>query len=521
MAERRQAQDRRASAERRRRDKRRKGDSRVFALEITGSELRIAQLERATAGGRDQASAWVMRWRKEAPSLESPEGLAELTAALREMARRHSMHTADVRVVLSGEFCVTRTVRGTIEEVRAELQRLEQRSRLYLALGPGEKVLVSHTRLLDARHAHALAAATNRATLEAVQAAAENAGLELTMIEPALSALTRAVSRLPDVPAEPYLLVQFTESATEIAIVHEGRLLLDYRPGGATKAHELPALLDSHLNRLNRHVARYLRMSLPGIKHVFLCGDEAALQTAAKSFGTKSPLEIRLVRPADVQATWELSKDAIVAATAPALGGLLASYLAAEDVDAPNLMQHILEGRQEPLRPRLIRSAIPVAATLLIALTLGGVNQQKLGELTAMQAELDGLATSSARATELRLQLTAAQAKLAELELLAGKLPAGLGGTAVRQLGACMPGDVWLNQLAITDRTLAQIQGVSYLEAGVYDFVRWLEQAPGFTEVALKRTSAASSASGPATSFELELNLEDFADQAERVARHE
>ena len=63
------------------------------------------------------------------------------------------------------------------------------------------------------------------------------------MIEPALSALTRAVSRLPDVPAEPYLLVHFTESATEIGVCHEGQLLLDYRPGGATKVADLPALL--------------------------------------------------------------------------------------------------------------------------------------------------------------------------------------------------------------------------------------------------------------------------------------
>lgn len=341
------------------------------------------------------------------------------------------------------------------------------------------------------------------------------------MIEPALSALTRAVTRLPDVPADPYLLINFTESATEIAIVHEGRLLLDYRPGGAAKPEDLPALLDSHLNRLNRHVARYLRTSVPGIKHAFLCGEETAMQTASKALGSRSPLEIRLVRPADVQATWELTKDAAQVATAPVLGGLLASYLSSDDVDAPNLMQHILEGRQEPLRPRLIRSGIPLAATVLMAIALAWLNSTKRQDLAGMQSELDGLATASARATELRLQLTGAQAKLHQLETLAGKLPAGLSAAAIRQLGACMPSDVWLSQLSITDRKQALVQGSSYLEAGVYDFVRWLELAPGFAEVALRRTSTASSASGPATSFELELSLSDFNDQAERVARHE
>ena len=47
------------------------------------------------------------------------------------------------------------------------------------------------------------------------------------------------------------------------------------------------------------------------------------------------------------------------------------------------------------------------------------------------------------------------------------------------------------------------------------------ELAPGFEQVALKRTSAASSPSGPATSFELELILAEISDQVTRVARHE
>jgi Tfp pilus assembly PilM family ATPase/Tfp pilus assembly protein PilN len=520
MAERRQQNDRRATSERRRRDRRRKNDARVFVVEVTSSDLRIALLDRGVHGGADQATAWTSRWRKDAASLESPEGLAELTAALREAARLHNMYTADVRGVLGGEFCVIRTVRGGIDEVRAELQQLEQRSRLYLALGPGEKVLVSHTKLLDARHAHAVAAACNRATLEAVQTAAENAGLELSLIEPALSAITRAVSRLPDLPTGPYLLINLTESATEIAIIHEGRLLLDYRPGGATKPHELASLLDSHINRLNRHVARHLRTSLQ-LQHVFLCGDGAALEAAAKSFGAKSALDVRLVRPQDVQATWTLSQGAAEAATAPVLGGLLAAYLPAEDSDAPNLMQHILEGRLEPLRPRLLRSAEPIAAVLLIALGLGWVNSRRQAELDSMQAELDGLAASAARATELRLQLSASESKLRELEKLASTLPQGLGATAIRGLGACMPSDVWLSQLAIADRGHAQVQGASYIEAGVYEFVRFLEQSPGFSNVALKRTSATTIASGPATSFELELELGKSNDQAERVARHE
>jgi hypothetical protein len=527
MSDRRQPKDRRESSDRRRSRRRRKSDGRVFVIELTGNELRIALLERNAGGGQgDQVGAWTIPWRHHAAALESPEGLSELTTALREAARRHSMFTADVRIVLSGAFCVTRTIRGTVDEVRAELQRLEQRSRLYLSLGPGEKVLVSHTRLLDARHAHALAAACNKATLETVQTAAENAGIEISLIEPALSALTRATSRLPEVPDEPYLLVHFTESATEIAICHAGQLLLDYRPGGVTGVADLPGLLASHLARLNRHVARYSRTNSSGLKQVFLCGDDATVQAAAEQLKRRSQLEVRVVRPADIQATWELRPDAAAAATAPALGGLLLSYLSADDGDAPNLMQHILEGRQEPLRPRLLQSAAPLAATLLIAAVLGVLCGRQQDQLTRLQAEVDGLAVEAARANQLRLRLTADEAKLLELQQLADRLPAGLGSDSIRRLAACMPSDVWLSSLAVTDRTTARLQGLSYLEAGVYDFVRWLELAPGFNDVALKRTTPATSPSGPATGFELELAIADGAeannsDQATRVARHE
>jgi hypothetical protein len=279
--------------------------------------------------------------------------------------------------------------------------------------------------------------------------------------------------------------------------------------------------LASHLNRLNRHVARYAGAQARDLKHVFLCGETAAVEDAARQFQKNSRLDVRIVRPADVKATWRLVDGAADAATALTLGGLLMTYLAPEECDAPNLMQRFLAGQQEPLRPRLLASAFPVAATLLAALAFSWVNVHGRAALHDVQNKLDGVAVAAARATELRLQLTAAEAKLAQLRLLASKLPGALGSEAVRTFGGCMPDDVWLTNLAITDGTNATVQGASYLEAGVYDFVHFLEMAPGFVDVALRRTSATSVATGPATSFELAVTLGDFDDQATRMARHD
>jgi hypothetical protein len=243
-----------------------------------------------------------------------------------------------------------------------------------------------------------------------------------------------------------------------------------------------------------------------------LCGDGEAVQTTTKQFKRHSKLSICHVRPADVKATWQMSEGGEGDVTAAALGGLLASYLPAGDFDAPNLMQHIINCKREPLRPTLIRSAAPMAATLMIMAALSVVNTRSEQALTAMQSELDALAIAEARATELRLQLMASKSKLVQLEKLAGQLPTELGDDLIKRLAACMPSDVWLSRLEVVDRSTIRLQGSSYLEAGVYDFVRWLEQSPGLTEVALKGTAPASSVAGPTTSFELEVTLGESID---------
>jgi len=510
MADRRQHKDRRRSWVRQRRD-RRKGDQQVIVLELSSNDLHVVELEKSAGETRpDEVASSAINWRQSAPSLNSAEGRAELTAAFREVARQYSMHAAEIRLVLTGEFCVLRTIRGTLEEVRNELHQLHERSRLYLSLGPGEKVLVSNTQALDARHARALAAVCNRSTLETIQSAAEAAGIEVSVIEPALSALNRAVARLSPPPAGSYLLVHLNPSGMEVGVCHEGQLLLDYRPGGQAGVVDLPNLLSNHLNRLSRHVGRYLRCAPPTLDHLYLCGDDEAVQAAAKQFKRQSAFEVHYVRAADVKATWKISDESTFDATAVALGSLLATYLPAGDADAPNLMQHIIDRKREPLRPRLVRSALPLAATLLAAATLGVLNSREAQELAIMQTELDGLAVAEARATELRLQLLAAKSKLTQLEKLAARLPPELGNALIRRLAGCMPGDVWLNRVEVIDRTTVQLQGASYQTAGVYDFVRWLEQAPGLAEVALKGTSPSSSASGPTTGFDLELTVAEF-----------
>jgi Tfp pilus assembly protein PilN len=269
----------------------------------------------------------------------------------------------------------------------------------------------------------------------------------------------------------------------------------------------LPALLETHLNRLSRHVGRYLRIAAPEISRIYLCGEEELVQAATRQFKKQSKLEVLHVRPAEVKATWRLNDEAASDVSAAALGALLATYMPTGDADAPNLMKHIIDRKRQPLRPTLIRSAIPLAAALLVMATFSVINNREEQSLALMRVERESLAVKEARATELRLQLMAAKVKLTQLEKLAAQLPGEVGDTLVSRLAGCMPSDVWLSKVEIVDGATIRLHGASYQEAGVYDFVRWLEQAPGLTEVALKGTSPSSSATGPTTSFELELTL--------------
>jgi len=131
MSDRRNLEERRAAKGRRRaRERKRTTTETHTVIEIAGSDLRAVTLQRTPDDTPDQVRGMTVRWRNEATSLNSTVGLNELTDALRVLVDQHELTITNLQFVLGGEFCVTKAVRGTTEEVRAALQRIAQRSRL-------------------------------------------------------------------------------------------------------------------------------------------------------------------------------------------------------------------------------------------------------------------------------------------------------------------------------------------------------------------------------------------------------
>ncbi len=522
MSERREKQERRTSRERRKaRIRQRNGGEVTAVVEIAQQDLRLAVLQQSADDRSDRVKSDIVTWNLEGSPLNSESGVDDLSRALVKLVDQNDLQDANFHFVLGGELCVTKSVRGTTEQVRDELRQIEERSQLYLSLGTGEKVVATNSRSLDARHRCAVASVCNHKTLETLQIAAGRAGIQIDSIEPALVSLCRVIGRLEDVPDEPCLIVHCDHKVAKVGVCFQGQLMLDYRPGGHSCSEGIARLVHSHLNRLQRHCDRTLKKSLPSIRRVYFCGEREAVQQSMSAFAEFEKFDVKEIHPSAIQASWQLKEGVERSSLVPALGNLLRTYLPREEDDAPNFMQHVIDRAREPMRPIVIRSLLPMAAVLLIGFFGWLFNIHLQTSVNELQAQLDELQPARTRHRELRLELTSAEVKRIQLERLVESLPSIAVGDIPERIGHCMPSDVWLRNMAIENMTTVTLTGSSFLEAGVFDFVRWLEQAPGFIDVALHSTRASRSHSGSTIDFDVELNFSDTVDPVPEVARNE
>jgi Tfp pilus assembly protein PilN len=518
VADRRNAEERRLSGERRK-----PSEKRCAIIEVCRSMLHLALVARNANNeqGGDRVVTRSIRWRKEANSIHTEQGMAELTEAFRTLVSEERLAGAKVRIALSGEYCVTRVITGPTDDVRREFAELEERSLRYLTLGPGPKALAGNTQQLDARHQHALLAVANQRTLDQLMEVAATVNLQIESIEPSLIALSRAQAHLKSVCEDACLIVQLDEDVAELGICHRGRLLLDYRPGGHTNADNVAGVVEQHLSRLQRYVQRYHSYLDAPIRHVYLAGDADAVARAQQKFGELSKFDVHVFEPAEIDMPWNHAAAVPGADLAAALGTAMALYSESNEQQGPNLIERVLALHREPMRPILIRCAIPFAAVILVAAGLFVFHLMQWREKASLQAEVEGLAPACAHATELRLKLGSAERKLVELQALDKQLPQPNWQQVFSHISQSMPDDVWLDRLSIRDGQSASLTGASYTDEGVYGFVGYLKQVPDVAEIALEGTGVGQSATGPTTNFTLQLTLANAAGRSEKESRHD
>jgi Tfp pilus assembly protein PilN len=206
-----------------------------------------------------------------------------------------------------------------------------------------------------------------------------------------------------------------------------------------------------------------------------------------------------------------------------ALGTAMVLYSESTEQQGPNLIERALALHREPMRPILIRCAIPFAAVILVAAALFVFHLKQWHETASLQAELEALGPACARATELRLNLGSAEQKLSQLQALQKQLPQPNWQQVFNHISQSMPADVWLDRLSLRDSSSGTLTGASYSDEGVYSFVSYLKQVPDVDQPTLDSTGVGQSDNGHTTNFTLQLKLKlaDAAGRIEKESRHD
>lgn len=504
--DRRSESDRREDGERRSTTDRRGGpEGRHVVLHLGRTHLHMGLIIRDSAGKPDLLHFARVIWQTSDSPLPSAAATEALRLALRDLVATERLAGCEASLILNGQLCVTRVTTGSTQEVSHALEKLDDRSQLYLSLGPGTKTTARCRTPIDARHEQAVVTVACERTVRSVIEAAEEAGLELRMVEAEPVALARAHSALHD-DEHPVILVDFDDDGFEIAVAHKGVLLLDYRPGGVDGI-DLSEVLDQHHVRLQRYCQRRLNDYQLKLEKVYLAGTPTAVAAAAEKLKTTKAYRVEVLDVTAANDHWNKAPEALDSWYGPLLGRVLREIDVAENIPVPNLMEQWIVESRKHMRPILLRSALPIAAVLLLALGMGMVNFMASRRTAAVTAQVAQLSPVQVEHNELRLKLLSSEKKLTQLQRLNERAPNANMIGLLDAVSGCMPQDVWLERLTVKDLMTARIAGASYTEPSIYDFVGYLESAPNLSKVALEGTGASHSAAGPTTSFDLNFVL--------------
>jgi Tfp pilus assembly protein PilN len=490
--------DRRSIAERRRNT-----EQPTVGIEIGESMLRVAIVSRRGTG-EYVATSSAVPWRIECSNIASPEAESELTAALRQIVAETRLAGSPVRIALAGNLCITRAIVGARESLSRELQDLRDRAKLYLTLGTGAKAMATSITPLDARHHHAMLSVAAQSTLDMVARVVEGCGLVLKSIESSQVALCRVLGRHARYADHTVLVAQADDDSVHLLATNGGRLLIDYHPSGPRSLSQARELVRQHYARLVRYCRINYGQPAATVKCLVAIGN--ALHAGPTAAPDTLPLAVEPLDIDEVALPWKwvssASDNSIAAAAGAALAGI------ENDVaQSPNLIECVLDKSRPPLLAALTKLASPIAACMLLALGIQAVNWQSARELAADEAELSLLSPVVARAEKLRVDLLHARQELDQLRNLGATMPGDSWRALLDSVAYCMPAEVWLQSLSISDLSRLTLKGSSFGESGVYDFVSYLQHLPSTRDVALLGTTSQTNRGSAVTSFEIDVLL--------------
>jgi len=477
----------------------------MAAIEVSREHLTLGLLD--TKDGKPH-----LRWKRAAWSHDAGNAFATidqaaLAATLREMVGDDKIAAAPLQLVLSGDFCVTRTVAGTRDQVEQELKNLRDRSALYISLGHGSKSFAESVRTIDARRTQGSITVTNEQSLAAVSNAVRELGFKVKSIEHSLVALSRAVGKTGRDAESPVILVELHQRGIDLGITFQGRLLLDYRPGGLSRLpgeqRQLADIILKHLGRIRRYCHRYFQFSGGKISQVLLCGEGEEIEVLRRHLESATDLQATVLMPQEVCPDWLIEGGADDGWLLASLGALLKAGQPTPEENTPDLLTPLLLAQREPLWPALAKHAWMVAAALALTITGYAAGLYQHWHSSSMSAAVAKARDNAELLAARQIELASIDAKMRHLTTIGHRLTPPTWDDFLAEVSSCLPQGAWLESLKVNSGGTVYLFGPSFNEDGVYDFVEHLKAVASLSDVVLEGTKPARLETGPATLFDV------------------
>lgn len=497
----------------------------TVAVEVSGDQVSMVIVGNIGPDGVREVRGRRETWLHEAPSLNSEQGVEELSRVLQRMVEEEKLAGGNVNVALGSDFCVTRVLAGETDKILTELRHLRERSAHYLSLGAGPKETSECIRSIDAKNSQAWLTVTNRQTLENISKVMDNAGLYPALIEHSMIGLCRAVGRMGGDIAGPVIIIEPNDRGVDLGISYRGQLLFDYRPGGIRSKEHVAEIVEKHLERIQRYSTRFFRFATGQIRRVYLVGQQQDAELVRQQFASSTRLTAELLNPALICPKWRFDSSVLDnPGYLAAFGSALIEPEASEkdgskDRAYPDLMDVYRRSHRDPIWPAAKRHLWPVAAAACLGTLIhAGALTQTL-RARGIEQKVTEAENTSAQARVLRMEIENATTRAKFLKVIDDELQfpevhllLGHVGAAKKELAG-----VFLDRVALRQLQDVTLEGKAENLQLVYVFENNLKTIPMLREVHIETlTDVVLPTSDKGVGFKINCKFDGSNDQGER-----
>jgi hypothetical protein len=474
--------------------------TRSTAIEITASGATLLEIQSSDSLATVHAKVGSVSFDESQINLADPESVGSFVEVLRPLVQQFSLQGQAVSVLLSGEYCSTRVLRGDEDAIRRGMQNLEKLKQHYMGLGRGEKALASVVRSVDARNERATVAVAVESTLEVLIEASQRLGVELETVEPAANGLTRLCGHLDIDRTQPVALISTDAGGTDIVLSFEGDLLLHHRLRAPLATEGEVERIRQQMCLLAQYSARFSQAARENALPVYVVGAGPAIEHLVEKLEADTDIDLRTF---DVEQSlpawnWDNQQETPWAV----VGGCLRSFVGQLAAPAPDMV-HNLTGTSHLKFIQARRKMIfPLIAAALIGIAVGFAAIWENSAAAGLEENLNRF-----KSVEDQLELTKMQLmKVKQFNKSTQGIGSQVSGVDWRRelqlLAQCKPAGVWLKRVTLRQDGTLSITGTGKDDASIYEFKKWLNQAPPFGHVELTSTR-----DGQRTAFEMECDI--------------